>query len=216
MHPWPSASHQYPHWDQVSRPAHRCPLPPWAALGTLLTPSLWDHGCPLGPVMPTALEMHPQRPTKTRILPGTQASLQDLAHTDPAWHWPLAVWPVAWGCAQPLGSARLAPSPGAARGAMASPACSPMFPWGLIPPEGQRGSASCSPPACGLQPACEQVATAASPGWLSPGMGLTAGQNAARLLQKGPQGDTSLTASGVVPVCHTLPRWGCQAPGQKS
>lgn len=49
----------------------RCPPPPWAALSMLLTLSLWDHGCPLGPVMPTALEMHPQRPTKTRILPGT-------------------------------------------------------------------------------------------------------------------------------------------------
>lgn len=56
------------------------------------------------------------------------------------------------GCAQ---------SPRAARGAVASPACSPLFPWGLIPPEGQGGSASCLPPACGLQPGCEQLAKAA-------------------------------------------------------
>lgn len=67
---------------------------------------------------------------------------------------------------------------------MASPACSPLFPWGLIPPEGQGGSASCLPPACGLQPGCEQVAKAASPGWPSPGRELTAAQNQARLLQK--------------------------------
>lgn len=48
------------------------------------------------------------------------------------------------------------------QGAVASPACSPLFPWGLIPPEGQGGSASCSPPARGLQPACEQLASAAA------------------------------------------------------
>lgn len=39
----------------------------------LLTPSLWDYGCPLCPVAPTALELHLQQPTKTRILSGTQA-----------------------------------------------------------------------------------------------------------------------------------------------
>lgn len=39
-----------------------------------------------------------------------------------------------------------------------------------------------------------------SSGWPSPGMGLTAGQNPAGLLQKGPQGARSLAASGVCPT----------------
>lgn len=90
MHPWLSASHQYPHWDRFYRPAHPLPPPaPWPPLGTLLTPSLWDHGCPLCPVAPAAPQMYPQRPTKTRIPPGTHAhplpAIQDPSCMAPAW-----------------------------------------------------------------------------------------------------------------------------------
>lgn len=91
-----------------------------------------------------------------------------------------------------------------------------LFPWGLIPLEGQGGSASCSPPACGLQPQREQVATAASPSWPGPGVGLTIGQNLAGLLQKGPRRCRSLQPQVSPNICHTLPRWTCQALGQRS
>lgn len=134
---------------------------------------------------------HPQLWRCTHKYPPRQGYSQGhmLPHcrpsgTCPAWPLPgpgCRLSPV-WGCARSPGSASLAQSPGAAGGAVASPACSPLFPWGLIPPEGQGGSTSCSPPACGLQPGCEQVATAASPGWASPCMGLRAGQNRAGLL----------------------------------
>lgn len=127
---------------------------------TLLMPSLWDYGCPLCPVAPTALKL--QQPTKTRILPETQT------HPVPPIHDLTLPVPSMGVCSVP-DSASLAQPPRTARGAVASPACSPLFPWGLIPPEGQGGSASCLPPACGLQPGCEQVAKAASPAWPSPG-----------------------------------------------
>lgn len=92
MHPWSSASHWYPCWDWLSRPAHPLSPPaPWPPPGMLLTPSLWDCWCPLCPVAPTALEMHPQIPTKTRILPGTHAHplppTQDLPCMAPTWPW---------------------------------------------------------------------------------------------------------------------------------
>lgn len=118
-----------------------------ATPGTLLSPSSRDCGCPLCPVAPTALQVRLQQPTRTRMLPGTQV------HPVPPIPHPTLAVPSMGVCSVPTNCL----------GSYGSPACSPLFPWGLIPPEGQGGSASCSPPACGLQPGCEQVAEAASP-----------------------------------------------------
>lgn len=72
--------------------------------GTLLTPSLWDYGCPLCPVTPTALELHLQQPTRTRILSGT------LAHPVPPIHDLTLAAPGMVVCSLP-NSASLAQSP---------------------------------------------------------------------------------------------------------